>query len=306
MKKTKILVTGAYGFIGRYICKYYSERKDAYVIGLGNGSWCEEDAHDWGLNEFHNEAISIASLVRCANKPDIIVHCAGGGSVGFSVQNPNLDFFRTVDATAQVLEYARLYCPNAIIIYPSSAAVYGCAEIVPIPETAILNPLSPYGVHKSMAEQLCSMYAKNFKLKLVVVRLFSVYGNELRKQLLWDACNKLVGSVTEFPGTGREMRDWLHVTDAAALLDAAGSIASSDCPILNGGCGKGVSVCEIINFLKNALGVKQPIVFTGESRLGDPKELVADIAVARKLKWKPLVSWSSGLKEYVKWYKHLI
>lgn len=306
MKKTKILVTGAYGFIGRYICKYYSQKGDAYVVGLGNGSWREEDVRDWGIDKFYRESITVDNLVRCVGEADIIVHCAGGGSVGFSMQNPNLDFIRTVDATAQVLEYARLHAPSSKIVYPSSAAVYGCTMSVPVAEAADLGPVSPYGVHKLIAENLCRMYAKNYKLNISIVRLFSIYGPELRKQLLWDACNKLTRGIREFPGTGEERRDWLHVSDAVKLLAVAVDNASSECPIINGGVGSMVTVREVLSSLKNELCINDLISFTGEVRAGDPTDLVADVTVAKQLGWHPLVDRREGFKDYVNWYKSVL
>ena len=112
-----------------------------------------------------------------------------------------------------------------------------------------LAPLSPYGLHKCLAEDLCRFYAAYWKLPIAVIRFFSLYGEGLRKQLLWDACKKLHGDAFIFEGTGNEERDWLHVEDAVRLIALAGEHASSLCPIVNGGSGAARSVRSVLEAL---------------------------------------------------------
>src|SRR4030095_13057401 len=84
--------------------------------------------------------------------------------------------------------------PAAILIYPSSAAVYGVVKQAPIGESSPIAPVSPYGLHKAMAEELCSTQSKHFGLRCAIVRFFSVYGPGSRKQLLWDLAQKIEAS----------------------------------------------------------------------------------------------------------------
>ena len=120
--KKKVLVTGAYGFIGRYVAREY-HKNGYYVIGMGHGTWNLVDTNIWGIDEFYSCDITIESLAKYAIDIDVIVHCAGSGSVGFSVENPLQDFERTVQTTYFVLEFIRKYSYNTTLIYPSSAAV---------------------------------------------------------------------------------------------------------------------------------------------------------------------------------------
>ena len=87
----------------------------------------------------------------------------------------------------------------------------------PIVESTPPNPISPYGVHKLVAEQLCRSYARHFSLRLAIVRLFSVYG-ELRKQPPWDAC--VASSAATASSVAARVRDWLHVRAAASIYAA--------------------------------------------------------------------------------------
>ena len=300
MPKT-VLITGAYGFVGRNACRHYAAAGWT-VLGLGHGAWAREEWRRWGLTEWHGADVTLDALLTYAAEPDVIIHCAGSGSVGFSMTHPHQDFQRTVMSTLAVLEFARLHAPRARIVYPSSAGVYGVAEKMPIAESAPARPASPYGVHKKVAEDMCFSYARHFGLGVAIVRLFSVYGTELRKQLLWDACVKIRNDGSLFFGTGGETRDWLHVDDAISLLAAAGEQASSTCPVVNGGTGAGTSTAEVLAELFKAFGRSDSPAFSGEIRPGDPLHYEADISGALAWGWRPTTGWRDGVREYARWF----
>lgn len=299
------LVTGAHGFVGRHVARALAAAGHR-VAGLGHGDWATEPPAAWGLSAWHAADVDGESLAEHAGAPDIIVHCAGSGSVPYSLERPREDFRRTVDATLAVLDFARQHAPAARIVIPSSAAVYGLAETLPIRVDAPLRPLSPYGVHKKMAEDLARSYATHFGVSVALVRLFSVYGPGLRKQLLWDACRKIAdgrdrGEGARFGGDGRETRDWLHVEDAAALLVAAAGAAGTSCPTVNGGTDEAVTVRTVVDRLAARLNGAAPI-FSGFGRPGDPRDFRADIADALELGWAPTRALDEGIDTYADWF----
>ena len=296
------LVTGAYGFIGRHVARRLAQN-GWRVSGIGHGNWDDAKSAAWGVSDWRGVDVTLENLVGYGVQPNLIVHCAGSASVGFSLERPYLDFQRTVATTAAVLEFARVHVAEAAVVLPSSAAVYGDAQEIPIAESAALQPVSPYGEHKRMAENLCRLYGGEFGVPTAVVRLFSVYGPGLRKQLLWDACSRLAGSgPPRFFGDGTETRDWLHVEDAAALLELAGTRAGRDCPVVNGGCGEAVPLHELLTHLFRLLGRSDAPEFSG-TRRGDPKHYCADIEAVRGWGWSAHTAWREGLKQYVDWFE---
>lgn len=308
-------MTGARGFIGRHLVKHLAS-KGFRVIGLGHGQWVEQDSRRWGLTSWLNGEVSSANLdALCIAQgvPELVFHLAGGSAVAPSFAAPLEDFNRSVGAAMALAEWLRSRSPSAPLVMASSAAVYGSGHDGQIKELANCRPYSPYGFHKRMAELALESYAANFGLTVRVVRFFSVYGPELKKQLLWDTCTKLrtIGASTlRLGGSGRELRDWLHIDDAVESLTLACSGNPNGFKILNGGTGLAVPVSEVAKLILEAWGSLGDIEFSGQSRIGDPPSLVSNasgLAQLGKTTFKPL---KDGIVEYVEWFKqshdHLI
>ena len=298
------VVTGAHGTVGRHVALSLAEQS-WQVVGLGHGDWDVEEQLAWGVSCWYGGDVSIEALRAINAKPALIIHCAGSGAVSTSLTEPYSDFQRTVSTTTAVLEFLRIDCPEAKLVYPSSAAVYGVLENLPISVNSQLRPASPYGVHKKIAEELVAEYARFFGLNCAIVRLFSIYGEEFRKQLLWDACLRISANKSVFFGTGDETRDWLHVSDAASLLMVAANNASPSCPIMNGGFGTSVSVRDIVSELFSLMGRSDLPSFCGTQRPGDPLHYHADMQGAFACGWQPKITWKIGLARYVSWFKQV-
>lgn len=303
----RVWITGVQGFIGRHVAEHLAAGT-AEVFGLGYGAWPEPERRALGCRTVLDGEVSRANLEALADRvglPDSVFHLAGGSSVGLSLETPEEDFRRSVDSVAQLLEWGRKSAPLAHFIFASSAAVYGEGHRTPICETAPLAPVSPYGYHKQMGELLFQSYTTNFHLTTSTVRLFSVYGPGLRKQLLWDLCSRLeLGcSSLALAGTGYEVRDWLHVHDAVRILVRASELASPDGFTVNGATGVGVCVRDIAERVCAAWGRSASIEFTGQRRRGDPGYLVADTTRLGESGSCAEVPWDVGVDEYVKWYK---
>ena len=279
------------------------------MVGLGHGAWPAEEASEWGLAFWFNGDVSannLAEMYTELGKPSGIFHVAGGSSVGAALANPHEDFQRTVGSTADLLEWIRQHCSDVPLIAVSSAAVYGSGHDGLISEDACLTPYSPYGTHKLMMEELCRSYAVNFGLSIVLPRLFSVYGPELKKQLFWDTCKNLATQgEAKLGGSGLELRDWTHVSDVAAALVGLLAFADMTAPTLNIASGRPVSVYEVVTALAHAWlpGSPPRIEFSGQSRAGDPYSLCADVGRLGAMGMSCATSVRDGVVEYVQWFR---
>src|SRR5688572_19212817 len=296
-----VAVLGGRGFIGGEVVRQ-SSAAGARVASVGGGS---AGILEGGAALHVPGRIAAGSLAALPELPGIVFHLAGGASVAQSTADPRGDFDRTVSSTVEVLEYLRLHNPSAHLVYVSSAAVYGDTVSRPQGEPRERMPVSHYGVHKKMAEDLCGFYAEKYRLRVSVVRPFSVYGPGLRKQLLWDALNKADRGNAEFFGTGAEVRDWVYVSDLAHLLLEVGSgrlAASVDAP-LDAGTGIGISVERILTRLLDLYIPGLAPRFLGAANAGNPGVLVAPDAQPEVKRILSGVSLDEGLKRYVTWYR---
>jgi UDP-glucose 4-epimerase len=303
------LITGARGFVGRHLARALHQQ-GVQVCGIGHGAWTDNERQTWGVNHWLNGDVTkrnIDIVLSNLGQPDAVFHLAGGSSVGPSLAAPEEDFRRSVLSAAELLEWARLAAPNASLVLASSAAVYGAGHHQAIREFDALAPYSPYGYHKRIAEELFESYGKNFGLNVAIVRLFSVYGPELQKQLLWDSCSRLANDPTRLMlgGSGNELRDWFHVSDAVDLLRMAANHANPNGFLINGGTGIATTVRQVVEQLGVAWGMDTRLEFSGKSRQGDPQFLVANIDQATSIGFTPQVNWQMGVVDYVTWFKRV-
>ena len=297
-----VVVTGHDGFIGRQVCQVASEHGTPVVaIGRSSGSADPRAAQPARVVE---EAITVRALERATDgiEPIAIIHCAGTGTVGRAAESPFTEFERSVGATATLLEFARTRLRNTPrVVLTSSAAVYGETSTTPATESLPCAPISAYGFHKLMTEQLCQCYAQQFHMPITVVRLFSVYGPGLRKQLPWDAMSRLRRGDQHFHCTGHELRDWLHVRDAAQLLWRAATREQALWEILNSS-GQRATTGDMLRTLSKSAGMSEEPTFSGISQPSNPTNLIGSSARAEQtLGWRPMITLEEGLSEFVTW-----
>jgi len=283
------------------------------VGGIDCREMPEEELRRRGIKHWVQSKINMSYLERQAahtDIPDAVFHAAGSGSVAPSYQNPLKDFHDNATTTADVLDFLRREAPGAVFILASSAAVYGVQGPGPIPENALPNPVSPYGFHKLMAEQLCHSANRNYGLRVVLIRFFSLYGPELRKQLLWDLASRLAlnPKTVVLSGTGQETRDMFYIDDAVRLAAHMLRVKGQGALVVNGGSGEASTVLKVASTLMRHLGVKTEIEFNGQGRKGDPENYQAEMRRAKSLGYEPKWSIEKGIAEYVTWLRdiHLV
>jgi UDP-glucose 4-epimerase len=299
-----VWVTGAGGFIGSAVAQRLAARGRP-VIGIGRSGVDAALRDRLGLKAVAPGKIEtglLASTLAQHGPPSLVVHAAGSGSVGRSAADADACRADTIQTTAALIEVLAAV-PHCRLLFLSSAAVYGLGASAPMAEDLPLRPVSVYGCHKVEAEALCHKAAAAGR-PVTILRLFSVYGPGLRKQLPWEAGCKLAagsGPVTLF-GTGAEVRDFIFIDDVLALIEMMATGGNRP-QVVNGGCGKPLTVADVVGTLARSLGSHRPFGFSGEVRPEDPPYLCADIALAHRYGFSPGVSVARGMESYAGWLK---
>jgi len=293
----KLLVLGSEGFIGSHIVKYF------YSIGW-NVVGC--DLSDLSCLPYKYFKISLLSNdideIFQNDQYDFCINAAGSGNVSYSVNFPLSDFEANTLSVVRLLDSLRKYSPNCKYLHISSAAVYGNPNELPIKESSSLRPVSPYGWHKLMSELACNEYSELYKLKTAIIRPFSVYGPGLKKQLFWDLYLKAKsGSRIELFGTGEETRDFIFISDlvnAVALIVSQSAFSANVFNVAGGSSTKIKTAAE--TFLDNSATAHE-VVFTGNSKTGDPKNWKADVSSLISIGFSPKTTLNEGLAITYQW-----
>lgn len=299
--KQTILVTGAAGFIGNYVCREFFQA-GWRVIGTDCSN--EENAPLDSVHQYIQLELPTQHLVKtiAEEQPSVCVHCAGRASVAFSMRQPHKDFLTNTVLTYELLDSIRWHAPKCSFIFLSSAAVYGAPKQNPISESCQPEPISPYGYHKWQSELICQEFAQVHDVKTASMRVFSAYGPGLRRQVIWDLCRKAFSErEVILQGTGIESRDFIHGRDIARAVVAIASEAPMEGESYNVAGGEETTIRDLAKWILNSVGIKKKIQFEGHLPKGTPSQWRADINKLNALGYKSGVAFQDGVKEFVQW-----
>lgn len=296
-KKVKILIIGSKGFIGSHCVEYFQSKGfDVYQADV-NSSF---EPNFYKIEKTNSDF----SVPFKEHQFDICINASGSAHVGFSFENPSLDFELNVVNVQKIMIAIRDYNSQCKFINFSSAAVYGNPDFLPIPENSICKPLSPYGFHKLQSELLLTEYHNFFGLQTCCLRVFSAYGPGLKKQLFWDLYQKTKHDlpITLF-GSGSETRDFIYVDDLMQILDLVISNSSFQGSVYNAASNKEITIGEAAKVFLKEFSLEKKLVFNGQVKVGDPKNWVANMEKLENYGFKPLFNLNLGLKKYAEWLK---
>jgi len=306
----RALVTGVAGFVGSTLAeRLVADGVD--VVGIDSFT----DYYPRAIKErnlaalltsrtfrFVEARLQDADLARILADCTHVFHLAAQAGVrkswgrDFAVYTVN-----NVEAT-QVLLEACVGKPLERVVYASSSSVYGDRVELPMRETALPQPVSPYGVTKLAAEQLCFLYFVNYAVPTVSLRYFTVYGPRQRPDMAFHRFLQATrrGEPISLFGDGNQTRDFTFVADAVAATVAAG-IRGIPGRVYNIGGGSRVSMHDVIEIIGRVAG-RRPIVAVDPVQKGDMRHTYADTTLARTdLGFAPSTSLEDGLAAEYRW-----
>jgi UDP-glucose 4-epimerase len=301
----RVVITGGAGFIGSTLCRRLLRRGVPVVIydSLAGGERVAqnvEQLQQQGAAFVHGDIRDGTVLARTLQPGDGVVHLAAIASVPISVADPKGCQSVNVIGTTTVLKQAVARQARRAV-FASTAALYGARPSLPSTENDPLSPASPYADSKLFGER--EMAASG--IPAVSLRLFNVYGPGQDPKSSYsgvitrwiDALRR--GETIDLYGDGSQTRDFVHVEDVAAALEAA-LVAPGKAPgPINIGSGEQTSLLQLLEGLSSLFGV-QPEIRRHETRAGDVPHSCADIRRARAfLGYTPAVGLRDGLRTLV-------
>lgn len=327
----RALITGSSGFIGSFVCNDLLD-KGWQVIGIDS------------MNDYYDVALKRARLARltarhgfthveekiespgilldlfAAHRPDVVIHLAAQAGVRFSIENPRAYFEANLGGTFEVLEAARAYPPQHMLLASTSSA-YGANSDMPYRETARADhQMSFYAATKKSTENMAHSYAHIYGLPITMFRFFTVYGPWGRPDMAPFKFTKAVlnGDPIDVYNNGDMKRDFTYVTDLThalnLLIDVApdtsapkldGDSLSPVAPfrVLNIGNSNTVPLLDFIRAIEGATGksAQQNLM---PMQQGDVPATWADASLLFKLTgYVPKTDIRTGVSAFVAWYR---
>jgi len=309
-----VLVTGAAGFIGSHLSRRLLQ-DGAHVIGVDSFTdfyprWIKERnlsplTGDPNFEFFPQDLLDL-DLESILARVDVVYHLAAQAGVRSSWgKNFSVYIQNNIQSTQRLLEGAKGK-PLHKLIYASSSSVYGLTPTLPMAETSLLYPLSPYGVTKLAAEQLCFLYFQNYGVPTIALRFFTVYGPGQRPDMAFHKFFRAIaeGRPIVVYGDGEQTRDFTYVDD---IVEASLSASRRGRPgeVYNVGGGHRERLNDLFPVLEETCG-KKVEVLREERPKGDVVHTFADIQKARRdLGYSPRTVLKDGLREEWEWIKAL-
>lgn len=303
----KVLVTGGAGFIGSHVVDaYLAEGYEVVVVddlSTGRRSNLNPEATFYQVDIRSPELESIFDQER----PDFVNHHAAQMDVRRSVAEPLFDADVNILGSIHLLEIARKFGVQRIVYISTGGAVYGEPVYLPCDEAHPIDPICQYGASKHTVEHYLYMYRQMYGLNFVVLRYPNVFGprqdphGEAGVVAIFTG-KMLAGEQAVVNGDGEQTRDYVYVGDCAAANVLALTTEKAN-TIYNLGSGRGTSVNEIFDTLKDITGYGLPRVH-GPAKLGETRHIYLDASKARtELAWRPTVTLEEGLEETVAYFR---
>ena len=313
-----ILITGCAGFIGFHLSKKLLEKK-IQVVGIDS------------INDYYSKNLKLKRLNLLKKyknfffgKIDLknyektyeflqykkikqIIHLAAQPGVRISLAKPYNTLNQNLNTFINILEITRIKKIKKFI-YASSSSIYGNTKLYPFNELDLKNsPVSVYGATKLSNEIIAQSYSRNFGMKCVGLRFFTVYGPYGRPDMAYyDFSNKLKNNKKIFVfNKGKMLRDFTYIDDVIkGILNVMRKNFKDNHEVINIGKGKPDNLMDMIKYLEKNYKKKFRIKFTNNIPVGDMKKTYSNVNKAKRLiNWNPKTTLKTGLEKFVIWFK---
>jgi len=289
-----ILISGTNGFLGSHLSQLFT-KNHTKTYGIFRGT-----SQNPNVEKIHDDILSIQNI---PDNVSTVLHFAALTDMQFCEENPSQCFKINVDGTKNMLELSRKN--DSKFILASSGHVYGKPKHLPINETFPLNPISIHAKSKMKAESLCEEYSKLYGMKIIITRIFSIYGARSPSySIIYRIINQILTGQKIVLGNINTKRDFLHISDFLSAINTLIKTNLDGCLKFNIGYGQGISIKELcmklIEFSKKDISVESD---PNLMRSNDIEELICDNSKLKQLGWTPQFTFDEGLSQIYEWFK---
>jgi UDP-glucose 4-epimerase len=302
MKNKKVVVTGGLGFIGSHLVERLNINNELVIVDNQTSGNIENIKHlDLSKVDTNFGSIESINLDKAFEDCDYVFHLAAVTSVPQSVDDPINSNEVNITGTLRVLEAAK-NCGVKKVIFSSSSAVYGETKQLPISETNLINPLSPYAVTKTTGEMYCNVFSEIYGLPTISLRYFNVFGPRQDPKSNYAAVipifidNILKNQSPIIYGDGEQTRDFVSVENVVDANILAAQSNETGC--FNIGLGKSTTINQLFEIIRELIGKEIEPIHKPE-RAGEIKHSIADISKAMAIGYSPNTVFKGTLKETV-------
>lgn len=317
IKNKKVLITGGLGMIGSTIA-------NKLVKYGANVTVVDSMIKPYGANFFNIKEVESQIKINISDirdkesikilveDKDVVINLAGQVSHNDSLQNPYLDTDINYLGHLNVLEALKNYNPEAKVLYSGSRLQFGKIISNPVAEEHPLNPLTPYAVNKTAAENLYLYYNRVFNISVVLFRIANPYGPRCQMQhskyaiINWFIRNAMEDKNITIFGDGTQIRDYIFVDDLADAFILAAFTDNVRSEIFNIGSGIGSTFKEMVESVVNLAGkgrvVYQP--WPQDYLNVETGDYITDITkITTMLNWKPKIDLTEGIQKTIEYYQ---